>query len=172
MWDKGIDEYIDPCNVSLWEPNVGTNNPERYNLPFDYIFSENSWGNSFYKIYNTKMNYADAKAKCESDGTFLAYPRSETESDFIGGLITDEQWMWIGINDIENEGLFVGADGREISWTDWANGEPDGIYFSEGVEMATGVEMTGLTGNWRDRSINELRPFVCSLNIEGKIISS
>ena len=118
------------------------------------------------------MNYADAKAKCESDGTILAYPRSKTESDFIGGLITDEQWMWIGIDDIENEDLFVGADGREISWTDWANGEPDGTYWSEGVEMATGVEMTGLTGNWRDRSLSELRPFVCSLNIEGKIISS
>ena len=122
------------------------------------------------------MNYADAKAKCESDGTFLAYPRSKTESDFIGGLITvpHEQWMWIGINDIENEGLFVGADGREISWTDWVNGEPDGASWSDedGVEMALTGTWTGLTGNWRDRSINELRTFVCSLNIEGKIISS
>ena len=169
MWDQGIDEYIDPCNVSLWKPNLETNKkPERWNLPTDYIFSENSWGNSFYKIYNTKMNYADAKAKCESDGTFLAYPRSETESDFIGGLITDEQWMWIGINDIENEGLFVGADGREISWTDWSNGEPTKWGDEDGVEM----EIGWVIGNWRDRSINELRPFVCSLNIEGKIISS
>ena len=85
-------------------------NPENFNLPIDYAFSEKSWGNFFYKVYNTPRNYGDAKAQCESDGAFLAIPRSQAENDFLRSLLSNRDF-WIGINDIEQEGSFVAVNG-------------------------------------------------------------
>lgn len=42
-----------------------------------YTFSQESFGDVYYKKYDA-MNFADAKAQCESDGTHIAIPRSGT----------------------------------------------------------------------------------------------
>ena len=132
-------------------------------MPTDYTFSENSWGNLFYKIYTTNLNYGDAKAQCESDGAFLAIPRSQAENDFFAGLVPDEP-IWIGINDIEQEGSFVAVDGREISWTNWGTNEPNGGANENAVEIRP------YRGNdWNDINASISKKFVCSLNIEGNI---
>ena len=102
-------------------------NPRNYNLPYGYTFAENPWGNSFYKIYRASMTYLAAKAKCESDGATLATPRSDAENDFFVELLPGEN-IWIGINDIDQEGRFVYDDGSDVSYTKWntASGEPSG----------------------------------------------
>ena len=140
-------------------------NPGDFNLPTDYIFAENSWGNLFYKIYTTGLNYNDAKAQCELDGAFLAIPRSETENDFFAGLIPNEQ-IWIGINDIEQEGSFVAVNGREVSWTNWGTEEPNGGTNENAVEIRT----TDIGKFWNDMPASWSLKFVCSLNIEGKLL--
>ena len=155
-----------------------------------YTFAENSWGDSFYKIYNTKLDYFDAKARCEADGTFLAFPRSEAENMFFAGLMTDDgvtSWFesknfWIGINDIEQEGNFVSVDGRDILFTNWNHGEPNGVpYWPNGepklfFQEEDGVEMifndTSPTGRWNDLPVYEKRKFICSINTRGKIFIS
>lgn len=146
-------------------------NPEDFNLPLHYTFAETSWGQFlFYKIYNEKLNYGDAKARCESDDAFLAIPRSETENDFFAGSTewNDEWGFWIGINDIEQEGNFVAVDGREIPWTpmNWGTdgGEPNGGANENAVEIRPH------RGNdWNDNDESLSKNFVCSLNIEGNI---
>merc|ERR1711917_171724 len=80
--------------------------PNDYNLPDDYFFVYKSWGRVFYKVYSEHYNYDSAKTQCESDGAFLAIPRSEAENNFIGDLIPNENIL-IGINDIDQEGVFV-----------------------------------------------------------------
>ena len=127
-----------------------------------------SWGNSFYKIFNTELNYGDAKAQCDSDGTFLAIPRSEAENNYIANLVPDEDYIWLGINDIEQEGLFVAVDGLPLSWTKWATSEPNGGFAENGVEIRWWDD-----GRWNDVSVNELRKFVCSIykeDFEGEIL--
>ena len=141
--------------------------PEDYNLPTDYTHAENSWGKSFYKIYTEKKNYGDAKAQCESDGTFLAVPRSEAENDFIAGLIPNEN-IWIGINDIEREGRFVSVNGRDISYTKWYAGEPNnmnhGAYDEDGVEMR---QAGSYKKTWNDDPASWTKKFICSVDIAG-----
>ena len=132
-------------------------------MPTDYTFSENSWGNLFYKIYTTNLNYGDAKAQCESDGAFLAIPRSQAENDFLTGLLPNEH-IWIGINDIEEEGNFVAVDGREISWTNWNPDEPSPGDGEDGVEIR-GWD----NGRWNDVDVRTTSKFVCSIHIEGII---
>ena len=62
------------------------------------------------------MSYPAADSQCKSDGSFLAIPRSRAENDFLASLIPNEH-IWIGINDIEQEGRYVTVDGSTISYT-------------------------------------------------------
>ena len=111
------------------------------------------------------MNYADAKARCESDGTFLVIPRSEAENIFIAGLIKDDNF-WIGINDIEQEGNFIAVDGGDLPYTNWHNHET----FNEKKE---GVEIRWWDyGHWNNVAVSEQQKFICSISIKGKFISS
>ena len=118
-----------------------------------------TWGNFFYKIYPS-ASYGDAKSQCEADGSFLAIPRSEAENDFIASLFGDTR-IWIGINDIEQEGSFVGVDGSEISWTNWMENQPNNDRDEDGVELWTS------TGRWNDIDVSFQWKFVCSIHIEG-----
>ena len=136
----------------------------------DYTYARKSWGNLFYKIYGAKT-YATAKAQCESDGAFLAIPRSEAENDFIAGLIPNED-IWIGINDIANEGSFVAVDGHQVSWTKWDSGEPNnqGYYFyyysedEDAVEIRQGSVHQTIPKSWNDSLGSLSRKFVCISN--------
>ena len=123
-----------------------------------------TWGNLSYKIYPA-ANYGDAKAQCESDGSFLAIPRSEAENEFFASLIPNENF-WIGINDIEQEGSFVGVDGSEISYTNWRSGQPNGGTNKNGVAISS---YTGEAdyGRWYTERVSNQLKFICSINIEG-----
>ena len=143
----------------------GRRNPEDFNLPSDYNFAEKSWGNFFYKIYTTKFNYNDAKTQCESDGAFLAIPRSQAENDFLTGLVPNGH-IWIGINDIREEGNFIAVDGRDITYTNWYSNQPTGTA-DDGTDE-DGVEIYNwANGQWNDAAISSKEKFVCSIHIEG-----
>ena len=132
-------------------------------MPRDYTYAKKSWGNLFYKKYEAN-NYGAAKAQCESDGSFLALPRSEAENDFIAGLIPNEN-IWIGINDFEKEDSFVAVDGRHVSWTKWDTGEPNNQDNSEdAVEIWKNSASQNNPKSWNDERANRSRKFVCILN--------
>ena len=135
-------------------------------MPGDYTYAKNSWGNSFYKIYEAN-NYGAAQAQCESDGAFLAVPRSEAENDFIAGLIPNTP-LWIGINDIDQEGVFVAVDGSDITWTKWDTEQPNNINNQDAVMIGQGTIWEKIPKSWNDVDASSSRQFVCLLNITGK----
>ena len=147
-------------------------NPNDYNLPDDYLFVTKSWGGRFYKVYSEKMTYNAAKTQCESDGAFLAIPRSEAENDYIADLIPNND-IWIGINDIDQEGVFVAVDASNITYTNWDLDEPNNY----GNEDAVHINPNHWLGperqkTWTDNKVNHLARFVCSLRIRGIFIKS
>ena len=140
-------------------------NPNDYNLPDDYFFVTQSWGSRFYKVYSDRyIEYNAAKTKCESDGAFLAIPRSEAENNFIADLIPNENIL-IGINDIDQEGVFVAVDGSNITYTNWASGEPNNWGGDEDAVIIFSDEKT-----WNDQAAYHQARFVCSLRIQGMFI--
>ena len=122
-----------------------------------------TWGNLSYKRYPA-ASYGAADSQCKSDGSFLAIPRSEAENDFFASLLPNED-IWIGINDIEQEGSFVGVDGSNISYTNWYGGQPNGGTGQNGVEIWN----TESIGVWNDREVSDPNMFICSNYIEGII---
>ena len=142
-------------------------NPNDYNLPDDYFFVTRYWGTRFYKVYSYKTTYNTAKIQCESDGAFLAIPRSEAENDYIADLFPDEP-IWIGIDDIDQEGVFVAVDGSDLTYTNWDSGEPNNYENAEdAVIIRQIVGPLGRQKAWNDHKAYKQERFVCSLRIPG-----
>ena len=126
-----------------------------------YTYAVNTWGNSVYKTYEA-MNYHDAKAQCESDGAYLATPRSNEENAFIASLIPNAN-IWIGLNDIDDDGTFVSVDGVDVTYNKWLNGEPSDSGNEDGVEIIGDREWSN--GYWNYKSTTLRNQFVCMSNI-------
>ena len=134
-------------------------------MPSDYIFVENSWGSSFYKVYD-REDYSGAKGQCESDGTSLAIPTSQAENEF---LMSQTVWelsghyredIWIGTNDIQQEGSFVADDDGEISWTGWGTDESN-----------YGVILAWNDNRWYSDDTRSFHKFICLINVECKFFA-
>ena len=111
------------------------------------------------------MSYLDAKAQCEFDGVYLAIPRSDDQNAFIASLIPNDN-IWIGVNDIDEEGTFAAVDGQEVTYTKWNFGEPNNWNPITGGDE-DGVVVGGTNGwiVWADEEIEHQQPFVCMSNI-------
>ena len=101
--------------------------PTVYNLPKDYIYSHQTFGTFFYKFYDN-MDWWSAKNICDQHGAVLPVPKSFEENEYFAtlGLQNGQnRHIWLDINDISNEGVFVDHDGKPITFTNWMSGEPN-----------------------------------------------
>ncbi|CAL1529333.1 unnamed protein product [Lymnaea stagnalis] len=97
------------------------------------------WDESTYSegacfLYNsTELTYAEAKSACESIGGVLAKVTSITQLNGITAL-QNARTVWIGANDIKNEGTWVWEDDSTVATelnTLWADGNPkEGTHFN------------------------------------------
>ena len=49
---------------------------------------------------------------------------SQEENNFISTSIGDNE-AWIGLNDINNEGIYEWVNGDQFDYSNWADGEPN-----------------------------------------------
>lgn len=94
-------------------------------------------------------SWAAAEATAQMFGGHLASIADQSENDFIhqnfGNYGGTTQRLWIGFNDITNEGAFVWPDGTPTNYTNWSGGEPNNAGSGEDV-----AEMFGVQGTWND----------------------
>ncbi len=64
--------------------------------------------------------------------------------------------VWIGINDIENEGDFRFADGDIVMWTNWAT-----PGYPQDTDHTKNCVMRRPNKNWKDLRCTDLEPFYC-----------
>src|SRR5688572_11605998 len=74
-----------------------------------------------------QSSWLTAQAEAQSLGGHLATINDAAEntwvtSTFIGG---QERALWIGLNDVAQEGVFVWASGETASYRNWEPGQPD-----------------------------------------------
>jgi len=101
--------------------------PTLYNLPDDYIYSDQTFGTFFFKFYEN-MDWYSAKKTCEEHGAKLPVPRSIEENSYfatLGQKNGQNRHIWLGINDIAEENRFVDNDDEPISFFNWMSGEPN-----------------------------------------------
>ena len=80
-----------------------------------------------YWYFENRVDWQTAKKICEEKGGYLAIPNDINENDMIlsGLKCTSNTLAWIGISDIENEGVWKDVKGNVIQYTNWSYPQPD-----------------------------------------------
>ena len=114
---------------------------------------------------NEKKAWDEANTYCESVyGASLATITSSAENSAVRNAATKagigtSQLLWIGFNDINEEGSWEWVDGITPSdYTNWANGAPD-----QGSDHNVGYMTSSDT--WQDGAISSQLYFVCMTSL-------
>ena len=120
--------------------------------PRDYIL--NTENRQCYLYYNTALDYTGARVVCGEVGAFVAYPENLNENMYLGTFTTGP--LWLGISDSMEEGKFRNAEGRSLSFTNWASSQPNNYRDSQ--DCAERKE----DGEWNDIPCTSYnRRFIC-----------
>jgi len=122
----------------------------------------------WYSINPMAMSWSDAKESAESAGGYLSSIASGEENKWISdvfGIAYNNDYYWLGGNDIPTEGVWTWANGEPWGYTNWHSGEPNNV---NGVEDAltwrheTNSNEDGYT--WNDRNPSEARASLVEYN--------
>ncbi|XP_056388369.1 pulmonary surfactant-associated protein D-like [Hyla sarda] len=120
-----------------------------------------SVGEKIFVSNGEQTNYNTAKAVCVKRGGQLASPRNAVENDAVNRIQTQlNARPFLGINDLQQEGIFKYPDGKNIAFSNWSDKEPNNEF---GVEDC--VEMYE-NGKWNDKNCNEKRLIVCEIIVK------
>ena len=118
-----------------------------------------------YKFVNRPMSWRSAQKYCSSLGFAgrLAFPDTDEASgsarkavqsiSLVSGV---PEWLWIGITDEGNEGVWKSVDGVKVQNLKFREGQPDNAGGKEHY-----VHIHGKDWNWNDVPEGNKYPFIC-----------
>ncbi|XP_067840319.1 collectin-11 isoform X3 [Heptranchias perlo] len=117
--------------------------------------------NKIYLLVKEEKRYTDAHEYCRDRGGLLIMPKDEATNSLIASYISEAglSRVFIGVNDLEEEGQFVFTDGAPLlTFNKWRNGEPNNAYDEEDC-----AEMVS-SGGWNDVACHITMYFVCEFD--------
>ena len=126
------------------------------------------YGESSYFIVKEKVDWYRAKYICAESRANLAVPKTQSEQDYIWELFLKEfdqnpsTDLWIGCNDIEEEGNWQHCPlkGETNAFENWAEEEPNNDYGAD-----CGLLWVDRNGKWDDYPCNEEIYAVCETTV-------
>ncbi|XP_043534516.1 collectin-11 isoform X4 [Chiloscyllium punctatum] len=117
--------------------------------------------NKIYLLVKEEKRYTDAHEYCHDRGGLLIMPKDEATNSLIASYISEAglSRVFIGVNDLEEEGQFVFTDGSPLqTFNKWRTGEPNNAYDEEDC-----AEMVS-SGGWNDVACHITMYFVCEFD--------
>ena len=108
------------------------------------------------------MTWAEAQQACLDSGSNLATISNHEEFSVVSNIAAGYE-VWIGLNDVMDEGHFVWADGSTEGFMPWAPSEPNDYSGSEDCAHITLLNAGELNDNRCDQRFS----FLCSRCIYG-----
>jgi hypothetical protein len=129
------------------------------------ICSGQLYADRCYQYWEGKLPYALAAGTCESWGGYLVSIGSAEEDTFVQSIMKNDGW--IGLNELEEDGIWVWESGEALGFTNWAEEHPVNEPVPLCAVMCIGCEAPIKAGEWLsqpcDNSLGgvELVGFVC-----------
>ncbi len=100
----------------------------------------------------SQMSWTQAEAEAQRLGGHLATVRSAAENAWIAATFSSGlEVVWIGLNDVQTEGVFEWSSGEPVSFTNWNAGEPtNGLGIEDWVGLGLPWAGAGLFDRWND----------------------
>ena len=125
------------------------------NCPTGWLY----FNSSCFKEFKTALPWTDAKQACESVNSSLASIHSAEENEFIFRHVmsADTPIAAIGFYDSANEGIFVWTDGSDVSFSNWAEFQPDNFN----NDQDCGLIVRSINGQWDDNICSHVSRYIC-----------
>ncbi|KTF95209.1 hypothetical protein cypCar_00011536 [Cyprinus carpio] len=115
-------------------------------------------------VDTVKKRYHTASEDCMDKGGILSSPLSSDENaqlyDYVRQSIGPDAEVWMGINDMQTEGVWMDQAGSNIRYKNWKLRQPDGSS-AENCAVLSGAS----GGKWLDENCRKERASVCEFNI-------
>ncbi len=134
------------------------------NLKNGYTYLGENGNSKYYRYNNTRTWLESRNIASAAEGYLVAVDSAEENQWLVDNALMA---IWIGYNDIENEGTFKWINGSSNNvYTNWNSGEPNNSGNAE--------DYTELlkTGKWNDHLNTQARQFVVEYTTNGTTISS
>lgn len=124
-------------------------------------------GYKCYLVYNSYEDYAGASRRCLERGGRMAMPRDRKEqealADYVKSFFHPGNWpVWLGINDLRSEGMYLFDDGTRVSYFQWRrhflSSQPDGGRRENCVAMSSD------DGDWWDHYCDRTMNYLCEFD--------
>ncbi|XP_075695091.1 C-type lectin domain family 11 member A [Rhinoderma darwinii] len=117
-----------------------------------------------YLIFQHFENYATAQQLCHSRGGNLAMPIDKNEFDAVAQYVHDAffpfNWpVWIGINDLRSEGLYLFENGHRISYFNWYKDHL--VTQPNGGILENCLSISSDDGKWWDNDCSRRMYYIC-----------
>ncbi|XP_053545946.1 C-type lectin domain family 11 member A [Bombina bombina] len=117
-----------------------------------------------YLIFQHFENYATAQHLCHSRGGNLAMPIDQQEYAAVAQYIHDAffpfNWpVWIGINDLRSDGLYLYENGHRVSFFNWYKDHL--VTQPNGGTVENCVSVSSDDGKWWDNDCSRRMYFIC-----------
>ena len=115
----------------------------------------------------TYSNYTEAELYCQKHHAHLAHVNNMLENAFLVAQFpladgSKQHRMWIGLNDMQSEGLYEWTDMWPVTFTSWRLNQPDDARHSEDcVELYVQPSDRLSSGVWNDRLCGSKQGFIC-----------
>eukprot|EP01046_Picozoa_sp_COSAG06_P037869 COSAG06_NODE_4317_length_4368_cov_3.983134_1_plen_652_part_00 len=123
-------------------------------------------------VLGQPLGWAEAEEACHEMGsqTHLASVTSEEQQRAVAHLASGHDTdVWIGLNDLAEEGSFVWSDDKPLGYNNFAPGNPDNVDDKDGAEDERGpndAAKIGFNGNadglWRDVHTLNAYLYICA----------
>lgn len=169
--DKGIERYgemfIGTSNIGTWN-DVGINSTTYFygkgmirGFVCEYdnndVNVDNYYANKTvvqnerkYEVFDYKVDWQTAEAICEAKGGHLVKIDNAQENQLVGEIMSQGSMdeYWIDATDRNSEGVWTDHEGNLLTYTNWADGEPNNDFNAEqyGFMLKTSVQWADLKG--------------------------
>ena len=127
-------------------------------------------GGSCYFFLATRKSYQDARQSCNRLGGYLAEIQSHDENRFVAGMLppNDKLDLWIGYNDLEEEGRWLWTNtGTRGTFTNWNSGEPNNSHDQD----CAAIERVHGRTTWDDQFCDRHQFSVCEAGLFAQVIN-
>ncbi|MBN3307386.1 MRC1 protein, partial [Amia calva] len=128
------------------------------------------------KDVSDRKGWQAARSYCIELGGNLVSILNERQQAFLTTKLLDMPVdAWIGLNDINREMRFLWTDGKAVSYTNWAKGNPvsmpDGryLYIDEEYDCTLMATTASIAGQWKVEECSSNRSFICQRKIDPMI---
>ncbi|NXL83123.1 MRC1 protein, partial [Alectura lathami] len=157
---------------STARPTVApTTPPPKGGCPEDWLLFDNKCFKVFGLDENDTLTWHAARNNCIDFGGNLATISKKENQAFLMSLLKNAATdAWIGLNDINQEHMYLWTDGSPVYYTNWAKGSRS--YYSKDDCVYMKKNPVEQAGKWKDEECKTSKSYICQKNTDPKLQNS